>query len=108
MAFYPSGARIAGRYEVAGRPLMGGMGIVYLCFDHQEQRPVALKTFRPEFLPDRAARDRFLQEGETWVRLGRHLSSYSAMPTPGTRPCRRSRIAPAPATARTRSARRPR
>ncbi len=72
MQFYPSGTRIAGRYEVAGRPLMGGMGIVYLCFDHQEQRPVALKTFRPEFLPDRAARDRFLQEGETWVRLGKH------------------------------------
>jgi hypothetical protein len=43
------------------------VGIVYLCFDHQELRPVALKTFRPEFLPDRAARDRFLHEGATWV-----------------------------------------
>ncbi|MBM4461123.1 MAG: serine/threonine protein kinase [Chloroflexi bacterium] len=72
MPFYPCGARIAGRYEVAGAPLLGGMGIVYLCFDHQEQRAVALKTFRPEFLPDRSARDRFLQEGETWVRLGKH------------------------------------
>jgi tetratricopeptide (TPR) repeat protein len=72
MQFYPSGHRIARRYEVAGRPLFGGMGIVYLCFDHQEQRPVALKTFRPEYLPDRAARERFLQEGETWVRLGKH------------------------------------
>ena len=61
MQVYPSGTRIAGRYEVAGRPLMGGMGIVYLCFDHQEQRPVALKTFRPEYLPDRAARDRLLR-----------------------------------------------
>jgi tetratricopeptide (TPR) repeat protein len=70
--FYPSGTRVAGRYEIAGAPLMGGMGVVYLCFDHQEQRPVALKTFRPEYLPDRAARDRFLQEGETWVRLGKH------------------------------------
>jgi serine/threonine protein kinase len=72
MQFYSSGTRIAGRYEVAGAPLLGGMGIVYLCFDHQEQRPVARKTFRPEFLPNRAARDRFLQEGETWVRLGKH------------------------------------
>jgi len=61
MNLYPSGARIAGRYEVAGAPLLGGMGIVYLCFDHQQQRPVALKTFRPEYLPDRVARDRFLQ-----------------------------------------------
>ena len=72
MQFHPSGTRIANRYEVAGRPLVGGMGIVYLCFDHQEQRPVALKTFKPEFLPDRAARERFLEEGNTWVRLGKH------------------------------------
>jgi len=63
MSIYPPGARVAGRYEVAGRPLMGGMGIVYVCFGHEEQRPVALKTFRPEYLPDRAARDRFLREG---------------------------------------------
>ena len=53
MKTYPPGARIAGLYEVVSRPLMGGMGIVYLCFDHQEQRPVALKTFKPEYLPDR-------------------------------------------------------
>ena len=72
MSVYPPGARIAGRFEVAGRPLMGGMGIVYLCLDHQEQRPIALKTFRPELLPDRAARDRFLREGTAWVELGAH------------------------------------
>ena len=72
MNLYPPGYRIAGRYEVASRPLLGGMGIVYLCFDHDEQRPVALKTFQPEFLPDRAARDRFLREGDTWIKLGRH------------------------------------
>jgi tetratricopeptide (TPR) repeat protein len=72
MQFPPPGTRIANRYEVAGRPLLGGMGIVYLCFDHQEQRPVALKTFKPEFLPNRAARERFLEEGNTWVLLGKH------------------------------------
>jgi serine/threonine protein kinase/Tfp pilus assembly protein PilF len=70
--FYSSGTIIAGRYEVAGRPLLGGMGSVYLCMDHKKDRPVALKTFRPEFLPDRAARDRFLREGTTWVDLGIH------------------------------------
>ena len=52
--FYPSGTRITGRYEVTGRPLVGGMGIVYLCFDRQEQRPVAFKTFRPGVFPVRA------------------------------------------------------
>ena len=91
MQVYPSGTLIAGRYEVAGRPLVGGMGIVYLCFDHQEQRPVALKTFKPEFLPDRAARERFLEEGNTWVRLGKHphiVRCYrcSGQPTAGGLP----------------------
>jgi len=75
---YRSGTLIANRYEVVQGPLenpslAGGMGIVYLCADHAEQgRPVALKTFKPEYLPDRAARDRFLREGNTWVNLGRH------------------------------------
>jgi len=63
---------IAGRYEVAGRPMMGGMGIVYVCLDRKENRPVALKAFKPEYLPDRAARDRFLREGTAWVDLGVH------------------------------------
>jgi serine/threonine protein kinase len=70
MEFYPPGFRIAGRYEVASRPLMGGMGIVYICYDHREDRYVALKTFKPEYLPDRAGRDRFLREGTHWVDLG--------------------------------------
>jgi tetratricopeptide (TPR) repeat protein len=72
MNTHPPSARIAGRYEVAGRPLLGGMGVVYLCIDHEEDRPVALKTFKPEYLPDRAGRDRFLREGTAWVELGTH------------------------------------
>jgi serine/threonine protein kinase len=87
MSIYPSGTLIANRYEVVQGPrekpsLAGGMGLVYLCVDHAETRPdtllggngrpVALKTFRPELLPDRAARDRFLREGTTWVELGKH------------------------------------
>ncbi len=72
MGTYPPRARIAGRYEIASRPLMGDMGIVYLCLDHEQDRPVALKTFKSESLPDHTARDRFLREGTTWVNLGRH------------------------------------
>ena len=70
MKFYEPGSRIAARYEVASRPMMGGMGVVYVCMDHQDERPVALKTFKPEYLPDRDARDRFLREGTAWVDLG--------------------------------------
>ena len=78
MPIYPSGTLIANRYEVVQGPrekpsLAGGMGLVYICVDRAENgRPVALKTFRPELLPDRAARDRFLREGTTWVQLGKH------------------------------------
>lgn len=75
---YRSGNVIANRYEVVQGPgekpsLAGGMGLVYLCVDHAENGlPVALKTFRPEFLSNRNARDRFLREGTTWVQLGKH------------------------------------
>jgi tetratricopeptide (TPR) repeat protein len=48
------------------------MGIVYICLDHQDNCPVALKTFKPEYLPNRAVRDRFLREGTAWVDLGVH------------------------------------
>ncbi len=71
MKIYAPGTRI-GQYEITGRPLMGGMGIVYLCLDLEQDRPVALKTFKPEYLPDRAARDRFLREGTHWVDLSCH------------------------------------
>src|SRR6266508_5948603 len=72
MQTYPPGTRI-GQYEIASRPMIGGMGVVYFALDHgNDGRPVALKTFRPEFLPDRAARDRFLREGAAWVELGSH------------------------------------
>ena len=55
------------------------MGIVYLCLDLQEQRAVALKTFKPEYLPDRAARDRFLQEGGDLSTTGRPEALLSAI-----------------------------
>jgi tetratricopeptide (TPR) repeat protein len=72
MEIYKPGAMI-GQYEVASLPMKGGMGVVYFCLDHRnDKKPVALKTFRPEFLPNREARDRFLREGTAWVNLGSH------------------------------------
>jgi tetratricopeptide (TPR) repeat protein len=69
---YHLGSLINNRYEVVFHPLLGGMGVVYLCLDRQKDIPVALKTFRPEYLPDREARDRFLREGTAWMDLGSH------------------------------------
>ncbi|MEI7849915.1 MAG: serine/threonine-protein kinase, partial [Chloroflexota bacterium] len=72
MQIYAPGTRI-GQYEIASNPMIGGMGVVYFCLDHNNNdRPVALKTFKPEYLPDRAARDRFLREGTAWIDLVRH------------------------------------
>jgi tetratricopeptide (TPR) repeat protein len=62
---------IAGRYEVVHH-LTGGMGLVYLCRDQQTSQLVALKTFKPEYLSHRLARDLFLREGTMWVELGSH------------------------------------
>ena len=72
LGHYQPGSRIGGRYEVV-RALEGGMGLVYLCIDHESgASPVALKTFKPKFLSDRSTRDRFLREGTIWVALGKH------------------------------------
>jgi len=72
MPIYEPGTRIGGQCEVASLPLAGGMGVVYLCTDTQTGRPIALKTWRPEYLSDRIARDSFLREGTHWVALGAH------------------------------------
>jgi serine/threonine-protein kinase len=67
----PPGTLIANRYEVVATRA-GGMGVVYLCRDQVEDRPVALKTFQPQYLANRAFRDRFLREGTVWISLGYH------------------------------------
>jgi len=74
MHIYPPGTEI-GPYRVLSAPMQGGMGVVYVCHDLANDRPVALKTFKPDYLRDRAARDRFLREGTAWVELGKHPQS---------------------------------
>ena len=45
--------KIGGRYEVQGIK-KGGMGIVYLCYDHESQKPIVLKTFQDIFLSEKS------------------------------------------------------
>ena len=59
MSILFSGNLIADRYQVVQGPneqrsLAGGMGLVYICYDQHKERPVALKTFHPEYLPQLA------------------------------------------------------
>jgi serine/threonine protein kinase len=50
----------------------GGYGIVYIVLDEDTLTPYCLKTSRDRFLkkPDRT--NGFMQEAETWLRLGKH------------------------------------
>ncbi|OGO13641.1 MAG: hypothetical protein A2Y53_07545 [Chloroflexi bacterium RBG_16_47_49] len=63
---------IDNKYQVL-KVLTGGMGIVYLCLDkEQDDFPVALKTIKPEFLANPDARNKFLREANIWIQLGLH------------------------------------
>ncbi len=84
---YHEGDRINGRYEVAA-VLLGGMGVVYLCYDHEEREPIALKSFQNRFLQNERAVARFEQEALTWIRLEkhRHIVQAQLVQRIGTRP----------------------
>ena len=72
------GDRIQNRYEIRDIKY-GGMGIVYICYDHKSGEPVAIKTFQDKFLQDRATISRFKWEAEAWVRLEKHYNIVQAM-----------------------------
>ncbi|MBW4438018.1 MAG: tetratricopeptide repeat protein [Pleurocapsa minor GSE-CHR-MK-17-07R] len=74
---YAEGDLIADRYEVS-QVLLGGMGVVYLCYDRQEGAPVALKSFQNRFLLNEKAVARFEQEALTWIRLEKHRHVVNA------------------------------
>src|SRR4051812_14685765 len=61
--------RSFGRYHVLRRLGAGGMSTVYLGFDPDDKRPVAIKVLAEHLHHDRGSLDRFHREG----RLGRTL-----------------------------------
>jgi tetratricopeptide (TPR) repeat protein len=71
------GDKIGGRYEVHDLK-KGGMGVVYLCYDHESRKPIVLKTFQDMFLSKKTQIERFMWEAETWVRLEKHLNIVRA------------------------------
>ena len=71
------GDKIDNRYEI-DQILRGGMGVVYICYDHEERVPLALKTFQDSFLQSQDIRDRFIREAETWVGLEKHQNIVRA------------------------------
>jgi len=67
------GKRIQDRWEIHKILPPGGMGIVYVVYDHHFQVPAALKTFKEEaFGRSRDVAYFFTQEALAWIDLGRH------------------------------------
>lgn len=64
------GERIRGRWEVRDIH-KGGMGIVYVVYDHEEREVLAAKTFQTERL-DRRLSELFLKEALIWLHLDAH------------------------------------
>lgn len=54
----------AGRYSVIRPYAKGGLGEVFLAFDQELMREVALKEIQPRFADDRGSRGRFMLEAE--------------------------------------------
>ncbi|PIU83373.1 MAG: hypothetical protein COS68_04405, partial [Elusimicrobia bacterium CG06_land_8_20_14_3_00_38_11] len=71
------GDRIKNRYEIHNIKI-GGMGIVYLCYDHETGDPVAIKTFQDKFFLDEKAREKFTQEALIWINLEKHQNIVRA------------------------------
>jgi WD40 repeat protein/serine/threonine protein kinase len=72
------GAVIADLYEVRGINTEGGMAIVYFVWHTAWHMELVIKSPKPDVLVDDGARRRFLDEAETWVKLGAHPNIVTA------------------------------
>jgi tetratricopeptide (TPR) repeat protein len=66
------GDKIENRWEIH-KILKGGMGIVYVVYDHATEEALAAKTFQDEvFAQNDAIADLFKREASTWIELENH------------------------------------
>ena len=65
-------------YEILSVIGSGGMGIVYLCYDHEQHEAVAIKCFQRKFLENERAVARFEQEAYTWIEMEKHTHIVQA------------------------------
>ncbi len=72
---YKAGDLIGGRYQV--QDIFGGegkssMGIVYMCYDRDYHRVLALKTLQDRYLDSKKLLDSFKKEALAWIYLEKH------------------------------------
>ncbi|MBI5074888.1 MAG: tetratricopeptide repeat protein [Nitrospirae bacterium] len=66
---------IGGRYqvqEICGGEGKSAMGIVYVCYDCEHQRSLALKTLQNRYLDSKKTMDNFKKEALAWIYLEKH------------------------------------
>ncbi|MDQ7825003.1 MAG: tetratricopeptide repeat protein [Candidatus Eremiobacteraeota bacterium] len=56
----------------------GGMGTVYIVFDPENVRFLAIKTFQERYLWDERIVKQFIKEAEIWIKLDRHINIVQA------------------------------
>ena len=72
------GDKIQNRWQIY-KILPGGMGIVYIVYDHELHTPYAAKTFQDKIFADNPQiADRFRQEALAWVNLDAHQNVTQA------------------------------
>ncbi|MEM2924936.1 MAG: tetratricopeptide repeat protein [Methanocellales archaeon] len=71
------GDKMLNRYEIKDIK-EGGLGVVYIAFDHYWRKLFAIKTFKDEFLWREEVVNKFLREAETWVKLDKHMNIVKA------------------------------
>ena len=72
---YNIGGLIAKRYEIfriLGGENKSGMGVIYVCYDHESKNVFALKTFQDKYLFSKEMKDSFKKEALAWINLERH------------------------------------
>lgn len=76
----------AGRYRIERALGQGGMAVVYLAYDEELHRPVAVKMLAPHLADDRNFRARFVQESKLASRLAHPnvVQVYDAGETDGS------------------------
>src|SRR3990172_1277119 len=73
------GDRIESRWEIH-KILKGGMGVVYVVYDHEWHDVCAVKTFKDEaFAQNATIADRFNSEAYSWVKLDVHQNVTRAV-----------------------------
>ena len=76
-ANWPIGHKIQNRWEIS-KVLRGGMGVVYIVYDHDWHEVFAAKTFQERVFENSSALDLFTQEAITWINLDRHENVVQA------------------------------